>query len=218
MAIISTQQKSGSVGPSTFVSSPYGLVERQRVVPCNPRTPAQEVHRGFVAAMASRWRELSAAQRAGWRALAAQLPGHLSGCNAYVKVNVTRLHCALATEDTAPPPPSFGILICTGLLAEAIPLVKLTGVTATVAPDAFVIEACKPLSPGVEYVEKRFRQVLVVPGHAGPGADIDLTAAYVARFGAPRVGRRLFVRLSAMKDGFKDRPVQVDAIVGAGGA
>jgi hypothetical protein len=96
--------------------------------------------------------------------------------------------------------------------------VKLTGVTATVAPEAFVIDACPPVSQGIQSVKKQFRQLLVVPGHAGPGLDLDLTAVYTARFDVPRAGQRVFVRLSAMKDGFKDAPVQWNAIVAAHGA
>ena len=38
--ILNPKQKSGSVGPSTFLSSRYGPIERVRVVPLNPKTLA----------------------------------------------------------------------------------------------------------------------------------------------------------------------------------
>lgn len=217
MAKIIMAQKSGSVGTSTFHQTRQGLVERQRVVPLNPRTPAQERQRMLVAAVNDGWRDLTDAQRAGWRALAGQLPGQLSGCAAYQKVNVTRLACGQPTLADAPAPPSFGILVVTGLVAEDSPRLTLTGLTATVAPDAFIVEATRPLSAGIGYVERRFRRVTVLPGHAGPAVDLDLTAAYVARFHAPAAGKRIFVRLYALKDGFKSAPVRVSAMVAGQG-
>jgi hypothetical protein len=131
----------------------------------------------------------------------------------YSKVNITRVNCGLPALEWAPPPPAFGILICTGLVADDSPALKLTQVTATVAPDVFIVEASPPLSQGIQSPRHRFRQLTVAPGHAGPGADLDITAAYLARFGAPLAGEKVFVRLSAMKDGFKDTPLQLDAIV-----
>jgi hypothetical protein len=213
MAKIITSQKSGSVGTSTFHPTRQGLVERQRVIPLDPKTPEQQRQRGLVAGVANQWRELTDAQRAGWHALAGQLPGQLGGFHACLQVNVTRLACGQPVLEAAPPPPRFGILVATGLVADDSPRLTLTGVTATVAPDAFIIEATRPLSAGVGYVEKFFRRVTVLPAHAGPPADLDLTAAYVARFFEPAAGKRIWVRLYALKDGFKAAPVQVSAMV-----
>lgn len=77
-----------------------------------------ERQRELVAVVASQWRELRDEQRAGWHALAGQLPGQLSGCQAYQKVNVTRLGCGQSMAVAAPPPPRFGII---ALLSLAIP-------------------------------------------------------------------------------------------------
>jgi hypothetical protein len=115
----------------------------------------------------------------------------------------------------APPTPALGTLSCAGLVVEETPLVKLTGVSATFAPDQFLVEACAPVSAGVEYVKKSFRQLLTVAGYGELAADLDLTAAYVGRFGAPQAGEKVFVRLRPVKNGFKGEPVQCMAIVAA---
>lgn len=216
MATITTTSKSGSVGPSTFATSTrYGTVERVRVKPRNPRSPAQQRHRTIVKAVAGDWRRLSEAERTSWKALARQLPGRLSGYGVYARVNITRVHCGQPRVAVAPPTPALGTLSCAGLVVAATPLVKVTGLSATCAPDKLLIEACGPVSAGVDYVNEDFCQLTVVDGFAEPAADLDLTVAYVARFGAPRAGEKVFVRLRPVKDGFKGEPVQCVAIVPA---
>ena len=49
----------------------------------------------------------------------------------------------------------------------------------------------------------QFRRIAVIDGHDAPAADLDLTAAYTARFGAPKVGQRVSVLITQMTDGFK---------------
>lgn len=217
MAKVITQQKSGSVGPSTFQSSRNGLIERARVRPLNPRTLAQQNHRSIVASVSSGWRGLTDAGRAGWTALGSQLSEPLTGEQAYNKINILLAGCGLPTLAAAPPLPELGILVCTGLVAEDTPLVRLTQVSNTVAPDAYILEACPPLSPGITYVTKLFRRLAVLPGQGGLAADLDLTAAYTARFGAPAAGQRVVVRITAMKHGFKSAPLQFRTLVTAHG-
>jgi hypothetical protein len=218
MAKIIAPQKSGSVGTSTFQLTRQGLVERQRTIPLDPETPRQLTQRGRTAGVASQWRALTEAQRAGWRALGSQLPGQLSGYHAYLQVNVTRLAGGLLQLEAAPPLPSFGILVTTGLVADDTPRVKLLQVSATVAPERFLVEATPPLSAGLGCVKKLFRRVTSLPGHAGPGVDLDLTAAYLERFNAPQAGQRLWMRLVALTNGLKGTPVQLDVIVAPHGA
>lgn len=218
MAKVTTQEKHGSVGPSTFLTSTrYGTVERVRVHPRNPRTLPQQTHRSNVAAVVSAWRHHTEEERASWAALARQMGGRLTGYTTYVSVNITSVRCGLPQLRMAPPTPALGTLTCAGLAVTDTPLVKLVQVSATFAPDKFIVAACAPVSPGVEYVRKSLRVFAVLDGHAAPAADLDLTAAYLARFGAPRAGWRIVVQLTPMQNGFKGQPLQCSAIVtGAG--
>jgi hypothetical protein len=217
MAKITTQQKSGSVGPSTFQNGPYGLIERARVVPLNPKTLAQQTHRGIIAGVASKWRELTDEERAGWAVLGTQLPQPQAGQQTYVSFNATRASCGLPQVTAAPALPRLGILICTGLVVDDSSRVKLTQVSDTGDPDRFIVEACPPLSAGIQSFNKKFRWLVVVPGHGAPAADLDLTAAYTDRFGAPPASMRVVVRLTAMKGGLKGTSLVFRTLVAAHG-
>jgi hypothetical protein len=135
-------QKSGSVGTRTCLSTPNGLREGPPAQPRHPPSPAQQHLRGLVSACAGQWRQLDAPTRAGWRALARQWPGHLSGFHAYTRVNVILAHGELPARALAPARPRFGRLLCTGLVVDATPSLTLRGLSHTVAPDA------APLGPG----------------------------------------------------------------------
>src|SRR5436190_13321464 len=73
MKILDVPQ-SGSLAGSTSSRNRYGQYRRTRAQPTQPRTARQVANRASLAAFASAWRSLTATQRAGWEALAAQLP------------------------------------------------------------------------------------------------------------------------------------------------
>jgi hypothetical protein len=73
----------------------------------------------------------------------------------------------------------------------------------------------RPGQCGRRVREEILPQLLTVAGYGELAADLDLTAAYVKRFGAPQAGEKVFVRLRPVKNGFKGEPVQCVAIVAA---
>jgi hypothetical protein len=188
--------------------------------PHNPRTLAQQTHRSYLASASARWRELTDPQRLAWRMLGSQLRGRLTGHQAYVKINTTLAQCGLAQVELPPDLRAFGILNCAGLLADDTPQIKLLQVHAEAIPgdglgsaDRLIIEATPPLSAGIRNAEGDYRQVAVVPGLTATPVDLDLTAAYLARFHLPQLGQRLFVRLTEVSRGFKGVTLQCDALV-----
>jgi hypothetical protein len=211
-------QKTGALGASVYQGGRYGTIERARVIPTNPQTNAQQNARSILAAVASEWRQLSDPVRTTWKALAAQLPGNLTGFQAYVQVNATLVTYGLPKLETPPDIPAFGIMSATGLTADDTPTLKLTQLVNTVAPDKFIIEATPALLQGQMPSEVDYRVLSVIAGHAAPAADADLTAAYTAKFGALTAGRRIGVRVFSMQDGFKGIPLAFQAIVVAAGA
>lgn len=218
MALVPFIQKKGSVGASTFMGGRHGTVERNRVFPTNPDTLPQQNVRGILSAVASEWRGLTDEGRAGWRALAAQMPGNLTGFQAYVQVNATLVNAGLPKQEDAPDLPAFGILTCTGLVADDTPALKLTQVADTVAPDKFIIQAIPAQTPGRTAFSSLWRNLKVVNGHAAPAADIDLAADYTAKFGALKAGQRIAIRILPLKGGFKGVAQQFQAMVAAQGA
>lgn len=63
----------GSAGNVTYVETPFGTSIRDRVIPRDPRTPAQEAARSRMARAARAWKALSPAEAREWRAYASAL-------------------------------------------------------------------------------------------------------------------------------------------------
>ena len=215
MAKVNTLDKHGSVGPSTFMTTVHGVVERVRTRQLDPKTARQLDYRQFVLAVSGQWRELSEEAREGWNALARQWRGHASGANLHFKVNVTLANCGFPLRKEAPPVPVFGKLSCAGLVVDDTPQVKLLQLGSTAVAERWVLESWNPVHVGIQNVENRLAQFAVLPGPAGATVDLDVTAAYLARYEAPRAGERVCVRLCVMSNGFKSDPLQFSTIVAA---
>lgn len=104
-------QASGSVNGSTFSRNQGGSYIRNRSIPTNPNSPAQQSVRTFFKQMANAWTNtLTAAQRLGWKTYATNVPlpnslGQPRKINdnaMYQRSNVSRLQAGLARIDDAP--------------------------------------------------------------------------------------------------------------------
>ena len=117
-------------------------------------------------------------------------------------------------EVTLPPPvPIFPILPISGLvITNAADVITLT-LTTTGAPfDGTMLWGEKPCSPG----RGTARRLMFLGVLGSPGADgIDISSAYKNRFGSPKVGSKVFVRVNQNIDGWEDLPSQFWAIVPA---
>lgn len=102
----------GTVAGLTFSAGQGGPYVRPWVIGGNPRTPAQQQQRSFVARLAADWRALTSSERSAWRTWAA-LPAQdltnslgetysASGFNWFVTVN-TRLQQIGRSIRSAPP-------------------------------------------------------------------------------------------------------------------
>lgn len=69
-----TGAMSGSAGGTTASRNRYGQYLRRRSAPVNPRTDRQQVQRGYFAAAANTWAELTPDQRKAWNTYAANTP------------------------------------------------------------------------------------------------------------------------------------------------
>lgn len=111
-------QLSRSLGSTTASHNRYGAYLRGRIVPVNPNTPAQQAQRDAMLDFSQSWRNLTAAQRAGWAALGAAMsktdslgqPYSLTGLQAYTSVN-RNLRFTGQTELTAAPALAIPIAI-----------------------------------------------------------------------------------------------------------
>jgi len=210
---------SGKVGNQVYQSSRNGQVVRTRAIPTNPRSNAQRAARASLTTQARAWGGLTDPQRAAWTATAATvrsktrlgMSGALTGSQLFIKINTGLALVGEPSVDTPPPVPSI----------EANPAseLKITNTGGSIAlkiehgtfDEAFLlIRAAAPVSPGVA----RMPGVAVIHTTAPTAAGtLDITASYVARYGTPPVGRRVFVSVNCCKDGYQDIPLTFSALV-----
>ena len=92
--------KSGKIGNIVWQRNRYRQYSYPAFVPFNPRSPAQCTIRQAFAAVSKRWRTLTQEQRDAWIAVAWNKwskprcfqRGRLTGCQLFVKTNVTLVH------------------------------------------------------------------------------------------------------------------------------
>jgi hypothetical protein len=211
--------QSGRQGTFVSVRTRYGQARRRYAVPRDPRSPAQLRIRSAFGRVVSRWRGLTEAQRAAWaipshdersRPRLSQ-SGRLSGYLLFTKVNSRLAYRGLELRVTPPERPTFdanpvGAVVATN--TGGVPELKLS---VPSAPSATVLVlAIRPRSAGVSFA-KHFTILGVLP--AAEAGYSNITDLYVARYGVPPAGTRIFIRTRQVLNGWKDAPKQTSVIV-----
>lgn len=211
--------QSGKVGMTVNVKSRYGLIERQYVIPKDPKTPAQMRIRSNLGHIAPRWRGLEQEQRNAWtlagqdaetrRRLGRSAP--LTGCQFFLKINCCRAALGLGQFVTPPPQPQFGANPVEDLLATndgGVIALKLRVISAPV--QYTVVCGAAPCSAG----KSSTRHFNILGFLRNPeGGVSDITDLYVARYGRIPAGSRIFIRTYQHIDGWEDLPKQTSVIV-----
>lgn len=215
-------QLAGTMGCTTATHSRYSSFFRNRVMPINPRTPAQSVVRDLMTSLTQNWRGLSATEQLAWQQLAQLAPRRniqgkeiiLTGHAFYVHLNLIRNTVNLARVDVAPPavevPPSF---------TSTNNTVNGTGAAMTVEPiiidgsgtSFFTFWATPFLSPGVSYVSPSDYRLLGFVASDPIGAT-NILSAYEDVFGAgwqTMQGMNLGIKLQGISDsGFEGQTIE----------
>jgi hypothetical protein len=211
--------QAGKLGTTVNVKSRYGQILRQYVKPRDPKTPAQMTIRSNLGRVAARWRVLTDEQRSAWTAGGRDAETQrrlgrstfLTGCQFYIKINCAR--AAIGLEQFTEPPdlPEFG--------PNPVGSLSITNSRGTVALKLSVPKApaehtlvlgAAPCSAGKSSV-RHFTFLGFLPEPTRGMSDI--TGLYVARYGAPPVGTRVFIRTQQHIDGWDDIPKQTTAVV-----
>jgi hypothetical protein len=213
--------KSGKRGTTVSIHTCFGQAERQLAVPKNPRTPAQQRVRVTLGSIASRWRGLTDPQRAAWTALASDTrsqprlgqSGRLTGCQLFIKINCT---LAAAGMEQVVEPPERAIFATNPV--GALTMLNNAGVIALKlavprAPAHYVmVLGTAPCSAGISR-PRRFTLLGALPASAAGMSDI--TDLYVAKYGVPPVGTRVFIRTRQTANGWEDLQKDTNAVVRA---
>src|ERR1035437_8013937 len=220
MTILDVPQ-SGTAGNTVSYKSRYGQITRQYVVPKDPRTSVQLTRRKALGRARFLWRTVTDAQRAAWNAFAhgastrprLNQSGRLSGYLLFVKINC---NLALVGEPMVLDPLNYPRFVRDPVIelvitnTKGIIALKLR-VTAKL-PQHLVVLGTKPRSAGVSYVD-HFAILGVLP-EAVQGL-CDITDLFVAKYGKPRAGTRVFIRTFQLSNGWDELPQQLSAIVPA---
>ena len=213
--------QTGKLGLTVTFPGRNGLIRRMKVTPRNPRTSAQQVIRQNLATQAAAYDQLSDVEQAAWIAAAAQIQskpslgqrGPLTGLQLFTKVNCALL--AIGAETVTAPPaktllsplPIDGLEVTNTAGAIAIKLH-----TTAPPPDGTMLRACAPQNSGC----RRGLGYRLLGTLGSPVSNyVNITSAYTGRFGAPAVGKRVFVSVNANVDGYEGIPLVFSARVPA---
>jgi hypothetical protein len=220
MKILDVPQ-SGTTGNTVSYKARYGQVRRKYVVPRDPRSASQMARRKALGRARFLWRTVTDAQRAAWNAAASgartrprlNRSGKLTGYLLFVKINC---NLALVGQPVVLDPPDFprfgrnpvGQLTITNTKGVIALKLSVTGKPA----QPVVVLGTKQRSAGVSYVD-HFTILGVLPDPVQGVSDI--TDLYVAKYGKPRAGSRVFIQTFQLSNGWDDLPQPTSAIVPA---
>lgn len=199
---------SGKVGGNVFSRNGSGAYVKTKVQPTNPNTTKQQAIRGAFGANAGAWRTLTTAQQQLWIDSVGAYPykdrlGNsrtYSGSVLYTKLN-QNLYVVGGTAISTPKIPVEMSNVIVGALTMELTAGVLTTGTLAYSPvgtasEAMIITATPPLSNGINRPGKsQFKQLLVI-ADASTASPADIEAAYVALYGQPEVGSKIFVKAS----------------------
>jgi hypothetical protein len=204
--------QTGSLGETVTYQNRYGIIRRRKTIPRNPRTRLQMDCRATFQRARAFWGTLTDEQFLAWDLVgrkrrtqsvlgrSSPLPGYLVS----VSVNAHLAMLGLTMVSDPPPIPVF----------PANPVVRLmitnTGGAVSLKlqlsrkPGQYVLVfGARPQSPGVSYAD-HYPLLGVLPD--ADGEVVDITGLYVAKFGVPPVGKRIFFQTVQQINGWRDRP------------
>lgn len=159
-------QIKGSIAGVSFQQSPYGTVARNRTVPVNPNSPFQQAIKAALAQRSFDWvNTLTAAQRAGWEAYAAQTPlpdrfgqsTPTKGRQMFLRYNVPRAYLTGSLVPDAPPTPGVAPTPVIALAGDTTDGVTVTTITTTLAVgDIMLFRIGQPVSQAKNFYKAPF--------------------------------------------------------------
>lgn len=173
------QQRSGSIGGSTYSHNRFGAYVRARTIPVNPNTQRQVDVRNLMQNLTIQWGTvLTQLQRDAWDLYASNITWFnalseavfLSGLNHYIRSNVPRMMCGLEKLQDAPCEMYLAIpeqqLIVTGSFATQLLSVAYddTAAWASETGGFQIVYMGKPVSPAKKFFNGPWRKICCILG------------------------------------------------------
>lgn len=220
----------GKVGGTIFSKNKSGAYAKNRVVPSNPRTGAQQSVRGFFGSLSTQWRNLTQNQREAWSELAGTLSFQnkvgdavkISGIALFQKLNgnlntlgVPALTTPVALEGvTAIAIEDFTMESDGSAVTTAM---QVVAVSDPIANTQFAVFATKGLSPGISNFNNQLRLIGTFPSIADINLPDSIATDYLDKYGLPLIGNRVGIQILPVNSitGESGVPVQFDTLVTA---
>lgn len=192
----------GKIGGHVASANRSGAYFRTKVTPVNPQTSFQNEVRSRLGGLSQAWRGLTEAQRAGWNGAVGSYSktdifGDIrnpSGINLFQRLNNNLLTIGQSQIDDAPQPSEvFTSALGAFSIELTTPTYEIEFDTAVPADVNVKVFATPGLSPGKASVAAQFRLIDTPVGAAA--TSFDISAGYIAKFGVPPVGSKVFVKV-----------------------
>jgi len=210
---------SGSIGNQVYLQGRNGQVVRNRTIPTYRNTGPLQIARTNLSAISQSWRALTDAVRTAWTTAAQGVNsrprlgqyGVLTGEQLYCKINICLASTSQMPTELPPAYPEFGALAPQNLVASNTGGQITLKLTCSGDPGGnTIVRAAAPVSAGVS----RLPRVVMLGMCPAPVLDnADITALYTARFGVLTVGKRVFITVNQIVDGWESAQVTFNAVV-----
>ena len=211
--------QSGKLGTMVSYRRRSGQFRRRYVIPNDARAAGQLERRSAMKRLRLLWSTLTDRQHAAWNAAgrnrrtarrlnqSGTLPGYLL----FIKINCNLAAIGLPPVLEPPEPPRSG--------ANPVAELIITNTNGTIAlqlsvvgqPAQYVVvRGTKPRSAGSTYAD-HFTILGVLPDPVGGVSDI--TSMFVAKYGPPPAGSRVFIETVQQINGWQDLPQRFSARV-----
>ncbi|MCX6893842.1 MAG: hypothetical protein NTX51_20330 [Verrucomicrobia bacterium] len=204
--------QTGSLGETVSYQNRYGQIRRRKIIPRNPRTRGQMDWRAAFQRARSFWGTLTDEQFLAWATVGGNRrtrsvlgrSNPVSGYLVSVSVNAHLALLGLPMVADPPPIPVFAASPVVGLITSNTGGVVSLKLQLSRKPGQYVLVfGARPQGPGVTYVD-HYSLLGVLPDE--DAEEVDITDLYVARFGEPPAGKRIFIRTLQQINGWRDRP------------
>jgi hypothetical protein len=214
--------KSGKHRNTVFYMRNGRQCQREHVIPADPRTPAQRRARGAVTAAATAGSNLlTDEQRDAWSVAAEKIQSHprlgqsgpLTWQQHFIGINSVLARVGRGLLVWPPEPVVFGPKPVKGLsISYCNGRVRITlRVSRPVVEDIMVFGQA-PCSAG----RKKWRHGAYLGMLPAPiGGESDITRIYIAKYGEPEPGKKVFIRTRQQRNGWEDEAKDTSEVVPA---
>lgn len=196
---------SGKLNGTVHARNKSGNYIRKWSKPTNPKSAAQRNVRNRLASCTQAFANATIDEITGWNILAKSIVRKNrigesvsnSGVALFSEFNCNRLKVGSTISYAVPvskalPNVSISNFICT----DTDMVLSLNSTSAT----AKIVVSCSPaVGVGVNNVNSKFKQVIVLNGSATTPLPVDIFGAYVSIFGMPGIGKKVFVKVQLVE-------------------